>query len=71
MEYKLALLLTVKVHNFFHVLFLERYVKDVDHVIDWSVLEVEPEGEFYPEPQCILKWKKLMLQNRAIKQVKV
>jgi hypothetical protein len=30
-------------------------LKDVDHVIDWSVLQVEPEGEFQPEPQCILQ----------------
>eukprot|EP00253_Pinus_taeda_P019712 PITA_19712 len=34
-------------------------------------VKVELEGEFQPEPQCILKWKKLMLRNREIEQVKV
>jgi len=32
--YQLALSLTVKVLDVFHVSFLKRYVKDVDHVID-------------------------------------
>ena len=54
MVYRLALPPTVNVRNVFHVSFLKTYVKDVDHVIDWSVLEVEPEGEFQPEPGKIL-----------------
>ena len=41
--YKIALPLIVKVHDVFHVSLLKRYVKDVDHVIDWSILQVEPE----------------------------
>ena len=36
--YILALPLTVKVHDDFHVSFLKRYVKYVDHVIDCPVL---------------------------------
>jgi len=36
--YRLALPLTVKVHDVFHVLFLRKNVKYVDHVIDWCVL---------------------------------
>ena len=36
----------MKVHDVFHVSLLKIYVKDVDHVIDWSVLQMEPEGEF-------------------------
>ena len=71
MAYRLALPPIVKFHDVFHVSLLKRYVQDVDHVIDWSVLQVEPEGEFQLEPQCILQWKQLMLQNRAIEQVKV
>jgi len=47
------------------------YAKDIDHVIDWSVLQVEPKEEFQWEPQFILHQKQLMLQNRAIEQVKV
>ena len=61
----------MKVHDVFHVSLLKRYIKDVDHVIGWSILQVEQEGEFKPEPQCILQWKQLMLRNIDIEQVKV
>lgn len=37
-DYRIALPLTLKFHDFFHVSLLKRYVKDVDHVIDWSIL---------------------------------
>jgi len=56
----------MKFHDVFHVSLLKIYVKDVDHVIDWSVLKVEARGEFLLEPQFILQRKMLMLQNRAI-----
>ena len=36
--YRLTLPPIVKVHNVFHVSLLNKYVNDVDHVIDWSVL---------------------------------
>ena len=49
-SYRLALPLTVKLHDVFHVSFLKKYVRDVDHVIDWFVLQVEPDGKFQPEP---------------------
>jgi len=51
----------VKVHDVFHVSLLKIYVQDVDHVIDWSILQVEPKGGFQPKPQGILQWKQLML----------
>jgi len=41
---RFALPPTMKVTNFFHVSLLNKYVKDVDHVIDWSILQVEPNG---------------------------
>ena len=49
--FQLALPLTAKVYDVFHVSLVKKYVKDVDHVIDWFVLQVYPEGEFQPEPQ--------------------
>ena len=61
----------MKFHDVFHVSFLKNYVKYVDHVIDWSVLQVEPDGEFKPEPQCILQKKVLMLHNSEIEHIKV
>jgi len=46
MAYRFALLPIVKVHYVFNVSLLKRYFYDVDNVIDWYVLQVEPEGEF-------------------------
>lgn len=43
MAYQFALPSIVEVHDVFHVLLLKRYAKDVDNVIDWFVLQVEPE----------------------------
>ena len=44
--YQLALPATIKFHNVFHVSLLKRYVHDATHVIDWTEIQVEPEGEF-------------------------
>ena len=46
--YKLALPIHIKVHDVFHVSLLKKYVHDVAYVIDWNVIQVEPEGEFLP-----------------------
>jgi hypothetical protein len=61
--YRLALPPTVKEHNVFHVSLLEKYVHDANHIIDWSMIQVELEGEFLPEPQCILDRKETPLWN--------
>ena len=55
MAYELALPTHVRVHNFFHVSLLNKYVYDTKHVIDWSLLQVELEGEFSSEPIHILE----------------
>lgn len=36
----------MKVRDVSHVSLLKKYFKDVDNVIDYSVLQVEPDGEF-------------------------
>ena len=46
--YQLALPLMVKIIDVFHVILLKNYLQDVDNVIDWFVLHVEPKGEFQP-----------------------
>lgn len=48
MVYQLALLVSIKVYNVFHVSLLKKYVYDTKHVIDWNVIQVEPKGEFQP-----------------------
>jgi hypothetical protein len=42
--YMLALPTSMTVHNVFHVSLLKKYVPDVNHVIDWNVIQVELEG---------------------------
>jgi len=50
MAYRLALPLIVKFLDVFYVSLLKIYVKDIDHVIYWFLLEVEIEGEFQSKP---------------------
>ena len=57
-------------HNVFHVSLLKKYVHDPNHLVDWRVIQVEPEG-VQVQPVGILDRKVKMLQNRAIRQVKV
>jgi hypothetical protein len=42
--YRLSLPPTVRAHNVFYVLVLKKYVHDSNHIIDWFVIHVEPEG---------------------------
>ena len=50
--YRLALPTNTRAsHNVFHVSLLNKYVYDPNHVINWDVIQVEPEGEFRTE-QC-------------------
>ena len=64
--YKLAFPAITRAHNVFHASLLKKYVHDPNHVINWDVIQVEPEGEFQTEPIRILDRKVTMLRNRAI-----
>jgi hypothetical protein len=69
--YMLALPTSMTVHNVFHVSMLKKYVPDANHVIDWNVIQVEPEGVLQVHLVRILDKKSKQLRNRAIELVKV
>ena len=68
--YELAFPTHVRVHNVFHAYLLNKYVYNIKHVIDWSLLQVEHEGEFAPEPIHILDKREVELRMRTIVQLK-
>ena len=47
------------------------YEHGTNHVIEWIMIQVEPEGDFLLQPVAILGSKVKLLQNREIRQVKV
>ena len=63
MTYKLALPAHLRIHNVFHISLLKKYIHDSTHIIEWNVVQVEPEGEFQVEPLRILDRKEIVLQN--------
>ena len=71
MAYGLDLPNHIRVHNFFHASLLKKYVYDTKHVIDWSLLQAKPEGEFIPEPLHILVKREVQLKKRTIVHLKV
>jgi hypothetical protein len=43
-SHMLALSVSMNVHNVVHVSLLKKYVHDLNHVIDWNLIQVDPEG---------------------------
>ena len=69
--HELVLPVHVRVHNVFHASLLKKYVYDTKHVVDWSLLQVEPEGDFPPEPIHILNKREVQLRKCTVVQSKV
>ena len=69
--YELALPVHVRGHNVFHASLVKKYVYETKHVIDWSLLQVEPKGEFSPKPLHILDKTEVQLQKHIVVQLKV
>ena len=69
--YQLALPPNLRVHNVFHIFVLMKYFHDATHVVNWNVVQVEPEGEFLVEPDCMLGRREITIWNRTNGQVKV
>ena len=61
--YQLTLPTNIKVDDVFHVSLLRKYMHDTTHIVDWNVIQVEPEGKFQTEPFCILDRRERMLPN--------
>ena len=64
--YALTLSACFHVHNVFHVRLLNKYVHDLNHIIYWDMIQVEPEGDILVQLVCILDRKDKLLRNRAI-----
>jgi hypothetical protein len=69
--YMLAFPTSMMVHNVFHVSLSKKYVHEPNHIIDWTMIHVEHEGDFQVEPVCILDRKVKVLRNKAIGLIKV
>jgi hypothetical protein len=69
--YMMAFLVSMRLHNVFHVSLSKKYVPDLNHIIDWNVIHMEYEGDFQVELVCILDQKVKFLKNKDIVLIKV
>jgi hypothetical protein len=69
--YMLSFTASMRVNNVFHVSLLRKYVPESNHIIDWTVIQVENKGDFRVEPTHILVWKVKVLKNKSIGMVNI
>jgi hypothetical protein len=69
--YMLAFSTSMRVHNVFHLSLLNKYVSVPNHIIDWTMIQVENKGVFRVEPICIMDRKVKVLRRKSIGLVKV
>jgi hypothetical protein len=69
--YMLEFPASMRVNNVFHVSLLNKYIPDPNHIIDWTMIHVEHEGDFRVEPVRILDQKVKIIRNKSIGLVKV
>jgi hypothetical protein len=67
----IALSTYMRVHNVLNVSLLKKCVPDPNHIIDWTMIQVENEGDFWVELMHILEWKFKVLWKKSIGLVKV
>ena len=60
-----------KIHNFFHVSMLTRYLSDPSHVVSSETIELRPDLTYEEEPVEILAREVKELRNKRIPLVKV
>jgi hypothetical protein len=69
--YMIALLTSTILNNLFHVSLFNKYVFESNHISDWTMIQVEKEGDFQMELVRILYQKVNVLRNKVIMLVKV
>jgi hypothetical protein len=69
--YMIAFPTSMRVHNVLYVSLLKKYVLNHNHIIDWDVIQVEHEGDFWVEPVHILDQKVKVVRKKSIGMVKV
>jgi hypothetical protein len=69
--YMLAFPASMRVYNVFNVSLLKKCVPGPNHIIDWNVIQVQHERDFWEEPLRILDQKVKVLRNKSIGLVKV